>query len=433
MKVAQGHLRPIGVPSIQDRHFEGGRDSVPFLPSTRRRRLRALPGIGLFALSGLLALGPVACSSGGDADSGGSSSADEAKSDPADFGTSGVDLGFKIGVMTGTVSQGEDEYRGAEAVIKRYGSKQIRHVTYPDNFMTEQEAMISQILNLAGDKDVKAMVIAQGVPGTMAAIKRVREFRPDIKFLVYEPHEDPHQIVEYADVCIMPDQLQRGDTIVQLAHDMGAKTFVHYSFPRHMSQEIISRRAKIMEDRCAALGMNFVFANAPDPTGDQGLPGAQKFILEDVPREVARYGKDTAFFSTNCGMQEPLIRSTVDNHAIMPEQCCPSPTHGYPGALGIAISGDDAGDMAKIREAIHAKVEAAGNSGRMGSWPVSVGMVAIEALTEHAIAVLNGDVRIDDRVAIQDELQAAADAPVNVIPFEDEQSYYMFLVDSVIF
>lgn len=402
------------------------------------RRLRAcLRGFRWAGFGVALSFGLVACSGGGESQpaGGGGDGTGAAGKTPvaADLGTSGQDLGFKIGIMTGTVSQGEDEYRGAEAIVRRYGAGQIRHVTYPDNFMTEQEAMISQILNLAGDGEVKAIVVAQGVPGTMAAIKRVREFRPDIQFLVYEPHEDPHQIAEYATVSIMPDQLRRGDTIVQLAHDMGAKTFVHYSFPRHMSQEMISRRAKIMEEKCKALGMEFVFANAPDPTGDQGLPGAQKFILEDVPRQVKAHGDDTAFFSTNCGMQEPLIRAAVDNHAIMPEQCCPSPTHGYPGALGIALTAEEAGDMAKIRDAIHAKVEAAGNSGRMGAWPVSVGIVAIEALTEHAIAVLGGTARIDDAAAIRDELQAASGAAVNVIPFEDKPNYYMFLIDSVIF
>ena len=400
--------------------------------STGRSGASLVSALKAAALAAVVAVSLTACSGSGDSDSGGAAGGAEGTS-AADFGTSGKDLGFKVGIMTGTVSQGEDEYRGAEAVIRRYGSKQIRHVTYPDNFMTEQEAMISQILNLAGDKNVKAIVVTQGVPGTMAAIKRVREFRPDVKFLVYEPHEDPHQIAEYADLCIMPDQLKRGETIVRLAHDMGAKTFVHYSFPRHMSQEMISRRAKIMEDECTKLGMQFVFANAPDPTGDQGLPGAQKFILEDVPREIEKYGNDTAFFSTNCGMQEPLIRSTVDNHAIMPEQCCPSPTHGYPGALGIAISDEDAGDMGKIREAIHAKVDAAGNSGRMGAWPVSVGMVAIDALTEHAIAVVNGTAEITDQATVQAELQKAADASVTVLPFEGKPNYYMFLIDSVIF
>jgi hypothetical protein len=45
---------------------------------------------------------------------------------------------FKIGILTGTVSQGEDEYRAAEQVKAKYGDR-IVHVTYPDNFMQEQE------------------------------------------------------------------------------------------------------------------------------------------------------------------------------------------------------------------------------------------------------------------------------------------------------
>ncbi len=86
---------------------------------------------------------------------------------------------------------------------------------------------------------------------------------------------------------------------------LGAKTFVHYSFPRHMSQVLLSSRRELMKKKCAELGIEFVDATAPDPTGDSGLPGAQQFILEDVPKMVAKYGKDTAFFSTNCAMQIP--------------------------------------------------------------------------------------------------------------------------------
>ena len=40
----------------------------------------------------------------------------------------------------------------------------IKHVTYPDNFMQEQETTIAQIVQLAADKDVKAIVICQAVP-----------------------------------------------------------------------------------------------------------------------------------------------------------------------------------------------------------------------------------------------------------------------------
>src|SRR5690606_10107735 len=51
---------------------------------------------------------------------------------------------FKIGLVTGTVSQNEDEYRGAEAAIAKYPGL-IKHVTYPDNFMQEQETFIAQV------------------------------------------------------------------------------------------------------------------------------------------------------------------------------------------------------------------------------------------------------------------------------------------------
>ena len=35
-------------------------------------------------------------------------------------------------------------------------------------------------------------------------------------------------------------------------------------------------------------------------------------VLEDVPRQVKALGQETAFFSTNCGMQEPLIKGVID-------------------------------------------------------------------------------------------------------------------------
>jgi hypothetical protein len=354
-------------------------------------------------------------------------------SDAANQAAADGKLPFKLGIMTGTVSQGEDEYRGAERVIRKYGADRIKHVTYPDNFMVEQETMIAQILNLAADPQVEAIVIAQGVPGSMAAMKKVHELRPEMIFILDNPHEDPHQVASYADLCIIPDDLKRGETIVELAHEMGATNFIHYSFPRHMSQELLARRKDIMENKAKDLGMGFVYINAPDPTGDQGLPGAQKFILEDVPREIAQYGEDTAFFSTNCGMQEPLIRAVMDNGAIFPEQCCPSPTHGYPGALGIPITQEQAGDMAQIRAAISKKIEDQGQQGRMATWPVSIGIVTIEAAVELAIKAVKKEIQLTDPEVVKAAMEEAAGAPVILVPFEGKDNYYLVLLDSVIF
>ncbi|MBQ3376871.1 MAG: DUF3798 domain-containing protein, partial [Synergistaceae bacterium] len=63
------------------------------------------------------------------------------------------DAKFHIGIVTGTVSQSEDDLRGAELMIARYGDTakggMITHLTYPDNFTSEAETTISQIAGLA--------------------------------------------------------------------------------------------------------------------------------------------------------------------------------------------------------------------------------------------------------------------------------------------
>ena len=60
---------------------------------------------------------------------------------------------FHIGVVTLTVSQAEDTYRGAERLTKEYGDVAnggyIKHITLPDSFMSEMETSISQIAGLA--------------------------------------------------------------------------------------------------------------------------------------------------------------------------------------------------------------------------------------------------------------------------------------------
>ena len=202
---------------------------------------------------------------------------------------------YKIGILTGTVSQGEEEYQEAMNQIAKYGNI-IVHATYPDNFSTETETTISQAVQMASDPDVKAIVFVQAVPGAAAAIEKVRETRPDMLFIAGVPAEDPPIIAGKADIVLQVDEISMGRTIPEMAAQMGAKTFIHYSFPRHLSYATIARRLEIMKETCKELGIELVEVNAPDPTGDAGVSGAQQFITEDVPRQIATYGKDTALF-----------------------------------------------------------------------------------------------------------------------------------------
>jgi len=310
---------------------------------------------------------------------------------------------FHIGVVTGTVSQSEDDLRGAEALIKAYGDVakggMIKHITYPDNFMSEMETTISQIVGLADDPKMKVIVVNQAIPGTTEAFRRVKEKRPDILLFAGEPHEDPNVIGSVADIAVNADNVARGYLIIAAAKKMGADTFVHISFPRHMSYELLSRRRAIMEQACKDLGLKFAFETAPDPTSDVGVAGAQQFILEKVPAWLDKYGKKTAFFCTNDAQTEPLLKQVAKLGGYFVEADLPSPLMGYPGALGIDLSKEQ-GNWPAILKKVEAAVVAAGGKARMGTWAYSYGYTTTAGLGEYGKRIVEKKAKLGDMKAL---------------------------------
>lgn len=301
---------------------------------------------------------------------------------------------YHIGIVTGTVSQSEDDLRGAEKMIEMYGSVsnggKIQHVTYPDNFMDEAETTISVISGLADDPLMKAVIVNQAIPGTTEAFRRIKERRPDVILIAGEAHEDPSVIQSAADLAVNNDFVARGYLIIKTAHDLGVDTFVHISFPRHMSYETLSRRAAIMRETCKEFGMTFVLETAPDPTSDVGVAGAQQYILEKVPAWVDKYGSNAAYFCTNDAHTEPLLKQLLAYGGYFIEADLPSPLMGYPGALGLDLSAE-AGDFAAIVKKVESSIVAKGGSGRFGTWAFSYGYTVTAALTQHAINIVEGN------------------------------------------
>ena len=295
---------------------------------------------------------------------------------------------YKIAIYTGTVSQGEEEYQAAQKIKEQYGDM-IVTATYPDNFSSEVEQVIQGVLQLASDEKVKAIVFVQAVPGAAAAIDKVRETRPDMLFITGVCAEPPDVMSAKADISMLVDELSMGETIPTEAARMGATRLLHYSFPRHLGYETIAARRQIMIETCDKLGIEFMDVEAPDPTGDAGISGAQQFIVEDVPKKLAELGADTAFFSTNCGLQEPLIREVMKGGGIYPQQCCPSPYHGYPAALNVDVTGHE-GDVKYMLESIREKLMEHGQEGRMSTWGVPVNMLMVGAGVEYAIEFCEG-------------------------------------------
>lgn len=300
-----------------------------------------------------------------------------------------------IGIVTGSVSQSEDDRRGAEAFQAKYGKDSVTLAIYPDNFTDELETTIQTIVNLSDDPLMKAIIVNQAVPGTTEAFRKIKESRPDILCIAGESHEDLPEIGSAADLVCNNDFVARGYLMIRTAHELGCDTFVHISFPRHMSYETMSRRVAIMKAACEEFGMEFVLLTAPDPTSDVGISGAQAYILENVEGWVKKYGDKAAYFCTNDAHTEPLLKQLLKFGGYFIEADLPSPLMGYPGALGIDLT-KEAGDFEKILAKVESSVVEKGGAGRFGTWAYSYGYITTAGLAEHAVNVLAGDSELCD-------------------------------------
>ena len=366
----------------------------------------------LLALVMLLAL--AGC--GGDKtpaqDQGGSSDAGQTQQDgdapeAGDSGSATLEDGigdYHIGIVTGSVSQSEDDRRGAEAFQAKYGEDKVTLAIYPDNFTEELETTIQTIVNLSDDPQMKAVIVNQSVPGTTEAFRQIKERRPDILCIAGEAHEDLPEIGSAADLVCNNDFVSRGYLIIRTAHELGADTFVHISFPRHLAYETMSRRLAIMEAACEEFNMTFAQETAPDPTTDVGVPGAQAYVLEQVPVWVDKYGEKAAYFCTNDAHTEPLLRQLFEYGGYFIEADLPSPLMGYPGALGLDLT-EEAGDFEKILAKVESAVVEKGAADRFGTWAYSYGYTLSAGLAEHAKNVIDGKADITDMDAVADALK----------------------------
>jgi hypothetical protein len=341
--------------------------------------------------------------------------------------------GPRIGVVTPTLSASEDEFRGGAKMVDMYPAE-VKHIVLPDNFSAEQETAITQIVSLGAEKDMKAIVICAGYSGILPAIQKVKEKRPDMLVITAPIWDDPDMMAKYVDLALDTDWLRRGETIPTKAHTMGAKTFIHYSFPTHMAKELLAKRRDAMKATSEKLGMTFVEVSTPDPQTGSGPSAMLQFLGEDIPRQIAKYGKDTAIFGTNCPMQDVIIAKALELGFIMPEQCCPTPTQGYPAAMSLEIKPEDAGDFDKINAMIKEKAAAAGCAGRLSTWPVPVGVFFPEFSVEVARGVLDKTMTLKDEAALKTLAKKVAGVDVSFARMKPElDNYHLIIMDSVIY
>ena len=315
----------------------------------------------------------------------------------------GESKGYKIAVVTGSMSQAIDERAAAMMLESKYGDM-ITTDVYPDNFTEEKETVIQKIVQYADDPDVKAIVVAQAVPGTAEAFRQVKERRDDIICLAGESQEDPSLISEAADVVLMNDFVARGYLIIKTAKELGCDTFVHISFPRHLGIESLARRLAVMKEAGKELGVEIVEETAADPMSDVGITGAQQQVLEKAPEWIEKYGQNSAYFCTNDAHTAPLIKQLLEYGGYFIEADLPSPLMGYPDALGVEFKDEDMTNYEYLLKSVEEAIVAKGGAGRFGTWAYSYLFSLVAGLTEHAINVIDGKAELTEIDDIADAL-----------------------------
>lgn len=374
----------------------------------------------IFLLSLMMMAGLVACGDSGDQNASGDSK--ESKEN------------YKIGIVTPTLSTSEDEFRAGAEMAEKYPD-QVKHITLPENFNAELETGMSQILGLADDPEMKAIIVNSGQTGLLPAFEKLKAERPDI-ITMATMLDEPELMSKYVDISFSTDWVRRGVTIPTKAKEMGAKTFIHYSFPTHMAKEVVSARRDAMKKTCEEIGLEYVEITTPDPQTGDGPAAMQQFLREDIPRQIEKYGVDTNIFGTNCPMYDVIIDEALKQKFIVAEQCCPTPTQAYPTVMNLEIAEEDLGDYDKINEMIREKAKEADMTGRLSGWDMPSQIYVPKFEIELAKYLIENDIEIDDKILnkefMDDFSEKAMGVRADMEPISSEvNNYFMLILESI--
>ncbi len=341
---------------------------------------------------------------------------------------------FKIGIVTPTLSVSEDEFRAGAEMVEKYPDI-VKHITLPEKFNTELETGISQILSLADDPDMKAIIVCSGQSGLLPAFEQIREKRPDI-ITIATMLDEPELMAEYVDISFATDWVRRGETIPKKAQEMGAKTFIHYSFPTHLAKEAVAQRKEMMEKTCKEIGLEFVEIITPDPQTGDGPAAMQQFLREDIPRQIAKYGPDTNIFGSNCPMYDVIIDEALKLKYIVAEQCCPTPTQAYPTVMNLEIDAEDLGNYDKINQLIAEKAKEAGMTGRLSGWAMPSSIYVPKFEIELAKYIIENNLELNEDILNVDFLgdfsEEAMGIRADFRPLdENTNNYYLLVLESI--
>lgn len=328
--------------------------------------------------------------------------ATENQNDTADNG--------KIAIVIGAYEQAPEIYNAASELAKAH-PESVMLLKYAENFHADPTAVTNIASSVAENQNVKAIIFADGVKGTAAAITAVREMRDDICIAVCNPHESTLES-KAADLMLSVDFPALGQSMVEKAKEAGAENFVFYSTRRHLKYSSVIALRRAAETACKDEGLTFYATSCIDLyEADRTLDGAKQYLAEDAARQEVKIGKKTALFCTEPQVQGALAAEAIAHGMVMPATFLPSPL-ALAGDLGVDLT-DHKTDSAFAMKQLAA--DSVGAKGVVSTWSFSVYTAFLQAAYDYAAGVAAGSGKVTSADRVQKLLAAhAADAQFTV-------------------
>lgn len=305
--------------------------------------------------------------------------------DPKPVEKDASEIAGKIAIVVGDRNQSPEAYAAANEIAGLYPDS-VMLLKYADNFYNDPNAVLSVASAAAENSAVKAILFADGVKGTGAAVRAVREARDDICIVVCNPHEGTVEM-KGADLMISVDFPALGKSMVAKAKEMGAENFVLYTTERHLRYSSVVALRRALELACEEQSLTFKAENSVDLYDNgRSLEAAKLYLAEDAPRKETKFGKKTALICTEPQVQGALAAQAADHGMVMPGTFLPSPI-ALAADLGVDMAGHET-DSKYALEQLRAKET--GAAGHVATWSFSTYKAFTHAAFDYAVSVVNG-------------------------------------------
>ena len=349
-------------------------------------------------------------------------------------GASGSELNEEgqIGIITNAPTQSYVSIYAEklEEQSKKSGTPLVINANWPENFHHEQEQVQQIILDMLGDPKINALILHTINPAAGRAIEEAATLRTDFFSVGCVAADDDAITASQVDLVLSLDRTTMGSIAVEQANRMCAKTFVYYylpiahNVPFGIYKPVDLQQFEVTQQTCADFGVDFIPVAIPQGIGLE--PNLADFFAKDIPEKVAEYGADTAFYSNKCASQPPMLAHVIEQGAIYPLPCCPSPYHGVSQTLGIEINEDSYGDYEDIHLQVSKLLAEQDAGGRLASFMVDYIDLELRAAYEYAVKWLHGEVSGEgtDLQVLQEIMEDIAGTTCRMRYFEEDGIIY---------